>query len=139
MNFKKAFQYLFFITGLVIIIWVFTGHLFEHNLQTVAKEKQVSCQKSNKTIPVTIDKEGFNPREIKVQVCDSIEFKNHDGVPHQVAFGPHPNHLIYPGFNEQVIFPGKTQSLLLTARGKYELHDHLNEELEVRLIVTLSN
>jgi plastocyanin len=135
-NWKRIIQYLLLPVYIIVIFAVFIPHFFLHTPQYVQKNQIVACSKSLHTYEVDISESGFSPTVFTLPVCSTITFKNTGTKFHQVAFGDHPTHLLYPFYVEQVLSPNKKISLLLTAFGTYKIHDHLHEELEGELIIT---
>lgn len=130
---KIFFQHLFFFSFATIIVGILVLHLIHHTPRFVDKRNLVDCQRVGALHQVEITSVGFKPNHITARACDKIEFVNRDNQYHQIAFGPHPLHLIYPGFREEQIAPDQKKHLQLAAWGVYEIHDHLNDKLEVVL------
>lgn len=133
---KKPIQYGLVLTYVAVILAVFIPHLIHKFPTFVDKKVIVDCKVPLNTFQVSISSLGFNPKKIETKVCDQIIFKNMGSSYHQIAFGPHPIHLIYPGFKEKVLVPGTTNTVLLKAYGTYQIHDHLHDNLEAQLIIS---
>lgn len=133
---KPFVQYGFLILYIAIVVAVFLPHIKHQKPYFVDKKLIVNCPKSLNTSRIKIEKQGFNPKITNVHICETVEFINADSIYHEVAFGDHPYHLIYPEFKEKAIAAGKSNSVLLTASGTYKIHDHLNEKVEGTLIIS---
>ncbi len=130
------FQYFVFVLLAGIILATFLPHLFIHTASPIDKKNIIACKAIGQTHSVIITNSGFNPQILKAQACDKVIFINRGNVYHQVAFGDHPTHLIYPGFNERAMPVGDKNEVILTALGTYKIHDHIYEELEGSLIIS---
>lgn len=132
---KQFAQNTLFVIAVVIVLYIFSSHLIHHSLATVSKEYEVSCSTTGDTHTIKINESGFFPEKTEVKACDTILFSNTGKLYHEPAFGEHPTHLIYPGYKEIAIPAGKSNSVILTALGQYQIHDHIYEELEGEITV----
>lgn len=132
---NKIVQVVIFFIALLLMTGALLSHVFFQKIVRVDPKMVKSCAEPKNIQTVAIDDQGFTPKKITAQVCDRIMFENTGKRYHEPAFGPHPNHLLYPGFSEKVLAPGQKETLLLKAFGTFELHNHLNEELEAELVV----
>lgn len=79
------------------------------------------------TVPVTYDPHGLIPKEVTINVGDSVEFRNSDLKPHWPASNPHPTHTDYPGFDAKTgVTPGTVWDFKFTRAGDWKFHDHTN-------------
>lgn len=122
--------YIFLALGYVIVL-----HVIHHTPQLIDNKYLVDCKKSGKLHTVTVTNDRFTPSKIIANTCDRIVFTNKDSVYHQVAFGDHDDHLIYPGFSEKAIKPNSNNTAILKAFGTYKIHDHFYEHLEGEIII----
>lgn len=134
--FSKPIQIIIAIIYLAVLGYVFVPH-FLHTSQTgkVPQDKIVKCEHVGKTFLVNIDDQKFRPEKSELKVCDKIVFKNAGTKYHQPAFGDHPIHLIYPGFNEKALKAGESNELVMSAFGEFKIHDHIYEEIEGSITV----
>lgn len=95
-----------------------------------------SCPTIGQTYEIDIQDTKFSPNTLSVKQCDVVVFKNVQQrglfVP---AFGEHPSHFAYPGFEEKVLGYGQKNTLLATMKGKFSFHDHLKDHIDGELIV----
>ncbi len=92
----------------------------------------VSSSSASATIKesiVTITAAGFNPKDLKIKVGESVTWVNNDTKDHNVASAPHPTHTVYPPLNLGVAEAGEKKSLVFPTPGTYKYHDHLNPSL----------
>lgn len=79
---------------------------------------------------IFIAKDGFNPKQLIIDINSTIEFINDDSNEHWPASDIHPTHRIYPefdpknGLKNQESFRFKFEKA-----GKFKYHDHLNPKL----------
>lgn len=55
-----------------------------------------------------------------------VTFQNQDGVDHQIASDPHPEHTRYPTLNSSVLHPNQTFEVIFSERGVFPFHCHLH-------------
>lgn len=115
------------------VIYIVKLHFTHHALQFVDKKNILVCHEFKQIRKVVINQDGFNPSQIRATLCDTLIFENKDTRFHQVAFGEHPEHLVYPGFHEKALKPDQSNQVILTAFGTYTIHDHFHDELEAKL------
>ncbi len=133
---RKPIRIGLFVLWIGIILWVFIPHLIHHTPKLVDKKLISDCQKLGNTYKIKITSRGFDPQEIQAKRCDVVEIINLDSSFHEPAFGPHPIHLVYPGYTEKLLAPKETNKFILKAYGQYEMHDHLNEDLNTYLNIS---
>jgi hypothetical protein len=70
--------------------------------------------------------DGFSPRDLEIERCTRVTFKNEGTKPHWIASDLHPTHGIYPEFDPlEPIEPGKSWSFVFEKAGNWKYHDHL--------------
>ncbi len=130
----RPFDAVLLIAALVGVVLFFRGHHHNHIIATSADARNLyTCSASNtaNTQQLVVDEAGFRPAALSLNVCDYLTIINAGKKSHEVAFGPHENHLEYPGFdNDTAIKPGGTVTFQLTLPGDYEVHDHLDARLQ---------
>jgi len=119
-----------FITTVGIVIYFSASHFLSHKINTVDNSKIIKCTKIGDRKIISISESGFEPKKVIIKTCDNLIFKNTGKKYHQPAFGEHPDHLLYPGFIEQAMKPGTTNTVIVTAFGNYLIHDHIYDELQ---------
>ena len=127
-----------------VVAFAFVPHILKHSHPTQTEEAQVPidkkfvvlCPKPKNSVTVSITSKGFVPQITKAHTCDTLVFINSEKLSvFQIGFGEHPNHLAYPGYKEKIIGPGEKLSILLTAFGTYQIHDHLKDEIEGKIVI----
>ncbi|MEX2008010.1 MAG: hypothetical protein WD850_00725 [Candidatus Spechtbacterales bacterium] len=67
------------------------------------------------------------PRELTIQLGDTVTFVNKSNRPIWPASNIHPDHSIYPEFDpKRPLEPGEEWSFTFTKEGRWRFHDHLN-------------
>ena len=64
---------------------------------------------TSQTQDIIIKNNSFIPQKIAVRRCTLVKFINQDTTEHLVAFGPHDDHIEYPGFFETLLKPGLSE------------------------------
>ena len=95
-----------------------------------------TCTTIGQTYEIDIQNNKFIPNTLSIKRCDVVIFKNiqYHGV-FLPAFGEHPSHFAYPGFEEKVLGYGQENRLFGTLKGKFSFHEHIKDEIEGTLIV----
>lgn len=79
-----------------------------------------------KSVTITMDDNGFTPRETTISQGDNVTFHNSDDVPRWPASNLHPTHTIYPEFDpKKPIAPGQSWTFVFNNAGTWKYHDHL--------------
>lgn len=111
------------------------AYFHDHN---VMKPAPITFRCTVKATPHEIDIQNnkFTPHAITIKQCDTVTFKNIDQ--HSLylpAFGDHPSHFAYPGFEEKVLGYGQENTFVVTLKGTYSFHDHLKDTAEGQLTI----
>ena len=79
-----------------------------------------------KIIEVSMTSSGFSPKEININIGDTVKFINNDTRDWWPASGVHPTHLLCPGFDSlKGIKPGDSYSYTFIVAKACPMHDHL--------------
>ena len=99
---------------------------------------------------IEITSSGFNPKNLEINVGNSVKFVNKDSENHWPASAIHPTHTVYPGSNinkcgtgeESLIFDackglsqGESYSFTFNEKGSWGYHDHLSPSLRGTIVV----
>ncbi|OGD84503.1 hypothetical protein A2165_01465 [Candidatus Curtissbacteria bacterium RBG_13_40_7] len=84
---------------------------------------------------ITYTEGGFSPRQITVNVGETVEFMNNSSSNVQVNSALHPTHELFPELNIGVIAPGETKSTTFAEAGTYQYHNHLNASENGQIMV----
>ena len=114
---------IFFILGFMLMLYV-----------NPSKEIP-KCQIPGRGITINVSDSTISPKTINAKRCDMVRILSTGQNTHVMALGPHEHHYHYPGFEELLINSGESNFILLTQTGVYEIHDHLNETIEGKLII----
>src|SRR5438876_6259879 len=85
-----------------------------------------------KTVAVSITKTAFVPKDVTVNVGDSVKWTNNDTQSHQVACAKCP-------FTSGVLKPGDTFTHAFKAAGKFAIRDPLHTHIKGSVTVNASN
>lgn len=94
---------------------------------------------------VTMNDQGFSPKELQIKKGDTIEFINAGSRPHWPASAVHPVHTDYPegggcigsAFDAcEGVKPGEAWSFTFNQVGTWKYHDHLSPSLTGVIVVT---
>jgi len=134
---QEKIQRLIFFFLLGVLLWVFIPHiLHQSKVGKVKAETIVNCGKVAKTHEIKISDSEFIPETTKITVCDEIVFNNVSNKYVDIGFGEHPAHLLYPNYKEKVLKPGEKTSLQMTAFGRFEIHEHIDDKIEGEIIIS---
>lgn len=93
------------------------------------------CSYRGQQVIVQATSSGFRPTAIQARMCDTLVFQNKTNGFIEIALGNHDHHLKYPGLTEGIIRPGEEKTLVVSKRGTYLIHDHLNDSHQTHLTV----
>ena len=119
-------------TGVVVFLLLTVGHVF-HHMTSFAEE---TCTHLGKTQSIIIKHNTFIPQQVTVSRCDRVVFINQDSIYHQPALGKHPEHILYAGFEEQLLSFGQTNGFVVHTAGTLPFHDHLHEDVQGTISVS---
>lgn len=76
---------------------------------------------------MVMNKDGYQPKEIKIKLCTKVTFKNASTEPLWPASDIHPTHGIYPEFDpREPVEAAAEWSFVFDKVGRWKYHDHLN-------------
>jgi plastocyanin len=77
-------------------------------------------------VTVVRTKDGYEPKDITINVGDIVEWTNESGEYHWPASDLHPTHGIYPEFDPlTAIAPGESWKFKFEKPGVWKYHDHI--------------
>jgi plastocyanin len=134
------------VIALVIVVGIFSfffiGNQDNDNsqnldsLQAVPGEENVeemivnSDSESSIIKTVEITSSGFSPKDIEINVGDTVTWDNKDSKAHWPASDNHPTHTLYSEFDAlRGIGSGEEYSFTFDKKGSWEYHDHMNPSL----------
>lgn len=79
-------------------------------------------------IAIDATEDGFEPQEATASQCDVLWVENMSEEDIELVFGPHENHIDYPGYAQQVASPGDFIEVELSQAGEFHIHDHRQPE-----------
>ena len=97
----------------------------EPSTEPVASDSAMKKEGQN----ITIDANGFSPKNVTIKVGESVTWVNKDTDEHQVNSAVHPTHQVYPPLNTiGSLKSGQQRSLSFPEKGVFKFHDHLNPQ-----------
>lgn len=96
-----------------------------------------------KTVTVSYTNNGFSPKDVTINLGDTVTWVNNSQTPMWVASGVHPTHTLYDGTSEQDhcaagyagpapfdacggVAPGSSYSFTFNETGTHQYHNHLS-------------
>lgn len=94
-----------------------TTPALQPSTDTTAKEPAVT---------ITYTDAGFSPAHVTVKSGDVVRMVNNSSHAAQFSSDPHPVHTKDTDLNQQTVAPGGSQTFVVTKKGTYGFHDHLD-------------
>lgn len=118
-----------FIIGSIVVLllgtlgaWVYFNNMQE---KTTAPDDQENIE-GEPAVVITRTKDGYEPKEVTVQVGDIVEWVNESGEFHWPASDLHPTHGVYPEFDPlRPIADGESWKFKFDQAGVWKYHDHI--------------
>jgi cytochrome o ubiquinol oxidase operon protein cyoD len=98
----------------------------DEGIAQVGGTKTGACQEIGANHQVTIKNGKISPFHTDARLCDTLTFINEDDNVREMAFGPHPQHLVYGGETEVSVRKGYPKTINLNQTGTMLFHDHLD-------------
>lgn len=100
--------------------------------------EMIVSQEPKKEVKVVYNSSGFAPKTITIKKGETVVFENKTGKSASVASDNHPDHLIYPEFDQyKTDQRGKTEFRFTFDKvGTWKYHDHLNASMGGTVVVT---
>jgi len=153
---KPLYNVVFFISTVGIILVVVVGSIFimdnltynmssgdvttrlaqNESIAQVGTEKTGACQELKNNHLISITGGIVNPVHTDASLCDTLTFVNFDAVAREMAFGPHPEHLVYGGITEVAVRKNNSKTFTLNQLGTHKFHDHDDENVAGDFTVT---
>lgn len=90
---------------------------------------------SQSAATITYDSSGFHPSSTAVKYGNSVTFVNKSSEDIQVDSNPHPVHTDDTDLNVGVIAPGQSKTVVLTKKGSFGFHNHLDPSEQGRITI----
>lgn len=134
MESSRGFAWLLFVGVLVLVATAtLVAEGFGRAFVRTSTTSGSTCDQAGRRIEVRVTNDGFQPAEIAAKVCDTIVFQNKSNDYIEIALGNHNHHLKYPGLTQGVTASGEEKILVLSQKGTYLVHDHLNDSHQAHL------
>lgn len=101
-----------------------------------AHNQAQACYGLGQVVNLSVNEDGFSENELSVNQCDVLSIKNTGKWQRKIAFGQHDNHQAYGIYNEPVLEPNDSTTIILSNDGQFKLHDHFKETISLKLIVS---
>lgn len=101
-----------------------------HNKQTSKQAKPLP-----KEVTVTLDKDGFSPKEVTIQVGSAVRWKNVSGEKQTVNSDKYPTNQLHKELNFGIFNNGSSVVYIFKKPGTYGYHNQLRHEQTGKVIV----
>lgn len=85
---------------------------------------------------ITYTDSGFRPSTITVKKGSTITVTNNSAVNVMFSSADHPTHVMQPELNMDMLKPGESGTVTVTKVGTWGYHDHIDESMIGRIVVT---
>jgi len=100
------------------------------------KELPICTGDKDVDVTVKITDSGFEPKDLNIKQCDTVEWVNETEEEKWPASDLHPTHEIYPQFDpREPIEHGKSWSFTFDQVGEWRYHDHLFSINRAKIVV----
>lgn len=96
---------------------------------------QPTALETETVVQVTVDQNGFSPKNLKVKAGTTVVWVNQSGMAVAIYSAAHPTHLVYPPLNLGEVASGSSVELVFDKPGTYKYHDHLNPSQTGEVVV----
>ena len=123
--------------GMVILVVVAGGAFLLMNKKPGTNPTTSSTANSNAPVAATITYSGnsFSPTTITVKSGDTVAIKNTANEELQLDSNPHPVHTDDTDLNVGSVATGQTKTFVVTKKGSFGYHNHLNTGATGKIIV----
>jgi hypothetical protein len=121
---------------IAVVSLVIVGVLANRYLKTeTQKKKDLETHLCQPNVPrtnhlIVIEKDILAPTRTVAKLCDTVTVINKDSKTRYMAFGAHEHHIVYDNHDVQVLSASQSFSFTLVDLGTYEIHDHLQDEVQ---------
>lgn len=128
---------LVFLLGLIVYFGVsFATNAFLGETEKKPAEVSVECTQYGVDHQVIAQSNTMSPTKLNAKLCDSITITNKDNKSRKFSFGEHDDHVTYAGFTEKIVPANGSLNFVLNKTGSYIIHDHYQEEVELKFVVS---
>lgn len=119
-------------------VYVACGNIIDTTASTSMKNETKNESVKVKETKVIYNKSGFSPKTVTVKKGGAVVFENKTGAAASIASNPHPEHTLYPEFDQyKTDQRGKTEfTFIFDKVGTWSYHDHLNANVVGTVTVT---
>jgi hypothetical protein len=97
----------------------------DEGIAQIGGEQTGACSDIGTNHKAIIKDGKVTPIHIDAKLCDTLTFINEDSTVREIAFGPHPSHLVYGGEIEENVRRGYPKTITLNqTTGELIFHDH---------------
>lgn len=93
---------------------------------TNAINPDASASSTKAAATITFTDNGFSPSTTTVKAGDTVQVTNNSSQPMQFDSDPHPQHTDEPELNVGEVDPGESKTFVVTKKGHWGFHDHLD-------------
>ncbi|SRR6266403_2341457 len=88
-----------------------------------------------KEMTITLDKDGFSPKEVTINVGSAVRWKNVSGDKQTVNSDEYPTNQLHKELNFGIFNNGSTVVYIFTKPGTYGFHNQFHHEQQGKIIV----
>jgi plastocyanin len=118
-----------------IIFLVFGFFLLKGSNTTQTKTITKQSAPLPKEVTVTLDKNGFNPKEVKIKVGTAVRWINQSGDKQTVNSDDYPTNQLHKELNFGIFNNGSSVVYIFKISGTYGYHNQLRHEQSGKIIV----
>lgn len=125
------------IVGVVVAILAIGLFIFfTQARRTSTTETTQTTQTEASSATITFTDDGVSPDALSVSAGTQVTVRNNSSRDVQFSSDDHPTHQLNREMNLEVLSPGESASYRASNVGTWLFHDHLNERVTGRVIVT---
>lgn len=132
---KKGYIFIF----LIFLLLIAGGYIYWKSIKTSNSSQQNNQTKKQRVLPkevtVRLDKKGFSPAVVTVEVGSAVRWKNVSGDKQTVNSDDYPSNQLHRELNFGVFNDGSTVVYTFTKPGTYGYHNQFKPEQKGKVIV----
>jgi hypothetical protein len=128
------------LAGLIVLGLVVSAavHLLANTYldQKKSLSTAATCRGGHQNHLVNIQNDFATPTYTYASRCDTLTITNSDNKLREIGFGEHDQHQAYDGITEKTLEQDQSLTITLRQAGYYKFHDHFQEEVHGKFMVT---
>ena len=124
------------LTILFVLLVLLAGFFLLQNNKTAKQTTQTTKHAPlPKEVTITLDKNGFSPKEVTINVGSAVRWKNVSGDKQTVNSDDYPTNQLHKELNFGIFNNGSTVVYIFTKPGIYGFHNQYHYEQQGKVIV----